>query len=112
MSVQQVAHNRAPRLEIVLETRRYKKTLVALISVRRQLHHDLHLAADDRADNKDNGQATWIQSMCTSSLLAQKHQRSWQRRQNTYSLMSTSKPKAYQPISFYTTPAINRDILL
>ncbi|MFS7910438.1 hypothetical protein Hanom_Chr02g00106361 [Helianthus anomalus] len=80
------------------------------ISVRRQLHHDLHLTANDRTDKKDDGQAMWIQSTCVSSPLTQKHQRSWQRGQKGYSLLSTATPKAHQPISFHTTLAINRDL--
>ncbi|KAJ0908694.1 hypothetical protein HanRHA438_Chr07g0313311 [Helianthus annuus] len=44
----------------------HKDTYVAPISLRRPLLHGLHLTADDRLDNKDICQGTWIHSACAN----------------------------------------------
>ncbi|MFS7898901.1 hypothetical protein Hanom_Chr06g00511701 [Helianthus anomalus] len=70
---------------------------MAPISLRRPLLHDLHLTANDIQDNKNSRQDTWFHSTCANYPLAWDHYRSWQSRQNGYSLLSISGPR---PISF------------
>ncbi|KAJ0433315.1 hypothetical protein HanIR_Chr17g0868901 [Helianthus annuus] len=48
----------------------HNDTHVAPIGMHRPLLHDLHSATDDRPNNKDNGQDTWIHSACASYPLA------------------------------------------
>ncbi|MFS7953892.1 hypothetical protein Hanom_Chr07g00623921 [Helianthus anomalus] len=82
------------------------------IRARRPLLHDLHLVADDRPGNKDNGQDTWIHSACASYPLTWKHQRSWQRGHHGYSLLSTTGPRPISQSPSQTTSAINSELHL
>ncbi|KAJ0946645.1 hypothetical protein HanRHA438_Chr01g0006251 [Helianthus annuus] len=72
----------------------HKDAHVAPISVRRPLLHDLHLAANDRPDNKDNCQDTWIHSACSEAPTVVAEGTEW-----TF-LVVDYRPKAHQPISF------------
>ncbi|KAJ0852067.1 hypothetical protein HanRHA438_Chr14g0633991 [Helianthus annuus] len=54
----------------IVDKKVHKDAHVAPISVRRQLFHDLQLATDDRPDNRDNSQDTWIHSACANYPLA------------------------------------------